>query len=134
MFGRKTYTQAELDHARAAVDEQLMAYRSLVKAVGNVTEDFETTFFNNMTIVLDRYFVHRLRMVTGKDGNALNEVEMVSDSLMNNNGVLQPNNVIKFIPEKSVVKLHIGEPIKVNHDQFERLSAAFLDEIERKFV
>jgi hypothetical protein len=27
-----------------------------------------------MTLVLDRYFVHRLRVVTGKDGDPLNEV------------------------------------------------------------
>jgi hypothetical protein len=26
--------------------------------------------FNNMIMVLDRYFVHRLRMVTGKDSGA----------------------------------------------------------------
>ena len=30
--------------------------------------------FNNMTLVLDRYFVHRLRTVTGKDGNPLNQL------------------------------------------------------------
>jgi putative polyketide hydroxylase len=38
-----------------------------------------------------RYFVHRLRMVTGKDGNPINEVELISDSLMNNDGVLGAN-------------------------------------------
>jgi hypothetical protein len=60
---------------------------------------FEAHFFNNMTLALDRYFVHRLRMVTGKDGNPLNEVEMLSDSLMNNNGILRDSNVIKLIPD-----------------------------------
>lgn len=34
-------------------------------------------------------------MVTGKDGNPLNEVEMLSDSLMNNDGVLRGINMIK---------------------------------------
>jgi hypothetical protein len=32
-------------------------------------EAFEAHFFNNMTIVLDRYFVHRLRFVTGARGH-----------------------------------------------------------------
>jgi hypothetical protein len=39
-------------------------------------EAFETLLFNNMILVLDRNFVHRLRMVIGKDGNPLNEVEL----------------------------------------------------------
>jgi hypothetical protein len=85
-------------------------------------------------LVLDRYFVHWLRMVTGKDGNPLNEVEMLSDSLMNNNGVLRGNNVIKLIPDQSVVKLRVGDPIRLTAAEFERLSAAFLAEMERKFL
>jgi hypothetical protein len=29
-------------------------------------------YFNNMAIVLDRYFVHRIRMAAGKNGNPIN--------------------------------------------------------------
>ena len=32
-------------------------------------EAFEPILFTNMIFVLDRYFVHRLRQTTGKDGN-----------------------------------------------------------------
>jgi hypothetical protein len=78
--------------------------------------------------------VHRLRIVTGKDGNPINEVELISDSLMNNNGVLRGSNVIKYVPEQSVTKLKVGDTIRLTEDDFERLSAAFLDELERKFV
>jgi hypothetical protein len=91
-------------------------------------------FFNNMVLVLDRYFVHRLRMVTGKDGNPLNEVEMLWDSVMNNDGILRGSNVIKLIPDQSVLKLSIGDPIRITEEEFERLSAAFFAEIESKFV
>jgi hypothetical protein len=73
-------------------------------------------------------------MVAGKDGNAVNEVEMLCDSLMNNNGILRASNVIKLIPDQSVVKLHIGHPIRLTAEQFERLSAAFFAEIEGKFL
>jgi hypothetical protein len=87
-----------------------------------------------MVLVLDRQFVHGLRMVTGKDGNALNEVEMPWDSLMNNDGILRGSNVIKLIPDQSVLKLSIGDPIRITEEEFERLSAAFFAEIESKFV
>lgn len=143
MFGRKDYTQEELDHAKAAVYEQIAAYKALVNAVGSTTadakvdaalEDFEAHFFNNMTLVLDRHFVHRLRKITGKGGNPLNEVELLADSLMTNNGILRDSNVIKLIPEQSVVKLNIGDTIRLTAEDFDRLSAAFFDEIESKFL
>lgn len=68
-------------------------------------EALEPLLFTNMTLVLDRYFVRRLRLVTGKDGNPLNEVELITDSVMNYDGVLRGTNVIKLIPEESVLNL-----------------------------
>jgi hypothetical protein len=142
MQGRKTYTKEELDDCRTAVARQLAAYNKLAKAakattdkkVTSALEAFEAHFFNNMALVLDRFFVHRLRTVTGKDSNPLNEVEMLSDSLINNKGILRGNNVIKFVPDQSVVKLEIGDPIRLTEEQFKRLSTAFLAEIERRFL
>ena len=137
MLGRKDYTQEEFDHARVAVATQLATYAKLAKLVGKASstlDEFETVFFNNMVIVLDRYFVHRIRPVTGKDGNALNEVELIADSLMNNEGVFRGNNVIKYVPESSVVGLRTGDAIKLEAADFERLSDAFFDELKRKFL
>ena len=143
LLGRKTYTQEEFDHANAAMKQQLAAYKKLVKAIDAAPSDpqvtaaleaFEPLFFNNMTLVLDRYFVHRVRMVTGNDGNPLNEVELLSDSLMNHDGLLHGNNVIKLIPEQSVLKLNVGDRIRLSAAQFERLSKAFLAEIQARFL
>jgi hypothetical protein len=143
MLGRKEYEQQELDQAETAVTQQLAAYRKLVRALDGASADpkvqsaldaFEPLLFNNMTLVLDRYFVHRLRVAAGKDGNALNEVELMSDSLMNNGGELRGNNVIKYVPDQSVLKLDIGERIKLNAAEFERLAKAFFAEIKSRFV
>ena len=143
MLGRKTYTREEFDQCKATIDQQLAAYKTLVKAVGGATADkkvsaaltaFEVRFFNNMIVVLDRFFVHRIRPVTGKDGNPLNEVELLVESLMNNNGVLRGNNVIQLIPDQSVLKLKLGDPIRLTQKDFERLSTAFLAELEAKFL
>jgi hypothetical protein len=143
MLGRKTYTREEYEHGRSAVETQVAAYRELVTAIERETtdpkvqsalDDFDSMFFNNMAMVLDRYFVHRLRAVTGKDGNPLNEVEMLCDSLMNNNGVLRGNNVIKYVPDESVVGLAIGDHIRLSAEDFERLSSAFFTELQRRFL
>jgi len=75
--------------------------------------------------------MHGLRVVAGKDGNPLNEVELLS-SLMNNRGALRGGNVIKYAPDESVLKLDIGEPIELTAADFERLSSAFFDGLERK--
>ena len=142
MLGRKDYTQEELDGAKRAMKQQLAAYRQLVAGLDGAgggadeaaAESFEPLFFNNMTLVLDRYFVHRLRSVAGKDGNPVNEVELLSDSLMNNDGELRGNNVIKYVPGEAVVKLKIGDQIRLTAEQLERLSAAFFEDLERKFL
>ena len=142
MLGRKDYTREEIDQAKKAVDQQLAAYKKLVKAVDAATSDpkvaaareaFEPLFFNNLTLALDRHFVHRVRAVAGKDGNALNEVELLSESLMNNNGIMIGSNVIMYVPDAAVAKTRIGDRIRLSGEQFERLAKAFFAEIESKF-
>ena len=119
MLGRNSYTREEFDQGRAAIRGQLAAYKAVVKAAGGKAMDkkvgdalgaFEPMFFNNLILALDRFFVHRVRTVSGKDGNPLNEVELICESLMNNNGVLKESKVIKLIPDKSVAKLQSASP------------------------
>jgi hypothetical protein len=50
--------------------------------LNSAIESFETNFFNHMVLVLDHYFVHRSRIIELKDGNPLNEVRMLCDSIM----------------------------------------------------
>jgi hypothetical protein len=143
MLGRKDYTPEELDAATTAVGETLAAYRTLVDAVGRATDDAEVTaalgafephLFNELALALDRRFVHRLRVTTGKDGTPLNELELMTESLMNNDGVLRGNKVIKLVPAETVLRIEPGEPIALSAAQFERLSDAVLAEIRAKFV
>jgi hypothetical protein len=139
MLGRNTYTPQELENARTAIADQLADYRALAAAVAGTDAEaalaaFEPRFCSNMTIVLDRYFVHRVRNVTGKDGNPLNEVELMTESLMNHDGVLQASTVIKLDPETSVVKLAPGDRISLTAADVDRLATAYLDEIDRRCV
>jgi hypothetical protein len=84
--------------------------------------------------LVSTHIVHRLRVVTGKDGNPLNEVELLTESLMNNGGVLRGNKVVRLVPGESVTKLNIGDRIRLSETPFEQLAAAFFTEIERKFL
>jgi hypothetical protein len=142
MLGRNSYTPEELDQATKAMAQQISAYKKLARAVeatGDADakaalENFEPLFFNNMTLALDRFFVHRVRAVSGKDGNPLNEVELLTDSLLGNGVELRGNNVIKLVPAQSVLKLEVGDRIRLSAAQFEKLSKAFLAEINARFL
>ena len=142
MLGRKDYTKEELNHARESIDEELKAYKRLAKAVAATSDKkaqaalaaYEPIMAKNMVLALDRPFVHRLRMGTGKDCNPLNEVELLVESLINSDGVLRGNNVIKYSADEAVLHLDTGDRIELNAAQFEELADAFLDEIRARFV
>jgi hypothetical protein len=121
-----------VDGCRARIDADLAAYDAA--AAGAEFGDFEATFFNNMVLVLDHYFVHRLRTVEGKDGNPLNEVRVVSDSLMLNNGIMTADKTINLDPAKSVLNYAPGDRIKLGKGDFERLCDAYFAEIQGKFT
>jgi len=57
---------------------------------------FEPVFYNNIVLIVDSYFVHRTRAVEKKDGNSLNEVRMLCDSMLHNNDVMRADRTIKY--------------------------------------
>lgn len=139
------YSQKYIDECRSKTAAQVSAYQSLVAAARNqaaadepllnaAIEAFEPHFFNNMVLALECYFVHRARAVEKKDGNPLNEVRMLCNSMMNNNNTMCADKTIKFDPAKSVLKYRVGDEIKLNEADFIRLSSAFFAEIESKYL
>lgn len=137
MLGVKTYRQDDIDACRARVAAQVAAYHALADAAGagagEALTAFEPEFFNNMVIVLEGCFVHRLRGVEGKDGNPLNEVRMLAASLVAG-GVLTADKTIKYDPAKAVLGVPLGETIRVDEKSFVELAEAFFAELERKFT
>src|SRR3981081_3688446 len=78
MLGRKDYTEQELQHGRGTIKRHRAAYRKLAKPIATgaggekaqlALEEFEPLFFNNMVLVLDRFYVHRVPVTAGKDGS-----------------------------------------------------------------
>jgi hypothetical protein len=62
---------------------------------------------------------------------------MICTSLLQNHGVMctdNTNHKIKYSPEKSIVKLKLGDEIKPTQSAFGALLKALFAEIEAKFV
>ena len=144
MLGMKEYEQDYIDACRSRVETQVAMFREVAQAARDhgdadvshlegALESLEYEYFNNMLLVLDGYFVHRLRGVEGKDGNALNEVRVLARSLMENGGTVMADPQIPLDPARSVLGLEVGDPITLTLQQYRRISDAFLREIENKF-
>ncbi len=141
MLGMKTYSQDYINRCRAVIEANLRAYR---KQVGKApAKEFEDRFFKDQVLLLDYMFVHRLSGIEGRDGNPLNEVRVLCNSTLLNKGKLQvdrlqgwPNSAVsglKLPQEKSLLKLQVGDEVRLTEVDFVRLSKAFFAEIEKKY-
>jgi hypothetical protein len=134
MLCMNSYPKDYVDACRSLVDHQMRAYRELVlTADARTVVGFEPLFFNHLVVVLDRYFVHRTRGLEGKDGNPLNEVRMLCNSILDNEGVLAADKTIKYDPAKTVLGIPVGTRIKLTEADLARLAVAFFAEIEKRF-
>jgi hypothetical protein len=141
MQERTNYTKDELEHANAAVRSQLTTFRKLAAVVdssdrkaASALTAFEARYANDLVLALDRLFVDRARSVAGTDCNALNEVELLADSLIGNGGILRTEGDVTYVPDETVLGLESGDKIALTVALFERLSTSFLREISSKFV
>jgi hypothetical protein len=138
----KRYSRDYIDACRARVEADLRAYRRQVGKAPN--DDFEVRFFNSQMLLLDHMFVHRLAGIEGKDGNPINEVRVLCNSLLLNKGKLQIEKLpgwpesagasIRLSPETSILKLRGGDEVKIREADFVRLYKAFFAEIEKKYL
>ena len=85
-----------------------------------------------MILVLDNLFVHRARGME-KDGNPLNEVRVLCNSLLTNKCVLLTDKTIKLDSAKSILGYGVGDDIALRETDFLRLSKAFFAEVGATF-
>jgi len=128
-----SYAKDYVDACRAKVAAQLASYRNVLAAKPSEIDAFERQLFNHMILALDHYFVHRSRTMEGKDGNPLNEVRMLCTAIMENEGRMSADKTIRYKPETSILKFKAGDEIRLSADDFARLSAAFFDEVEKRY-
>ncbi|MCU1440227.1 MAG: hypothetical protein JWP85_1224 [Rhodoglobus sp.] len=130
MLSENSYSREYIDTCRARVASQVAAFDKLA----GVDPEFEHAYFNNMVIVLNSYFTNRMRGMEGKDGNPLNEVRVLSNSMMGNRETVAADSAITWRPEATVLGLDVGDSIRIDRDGFVRLADAFFAELEGKYL
>lgn len=139
MLAVTSYPEVYVQLTAAKVDEQLASFAALAAAVrGNGAAEaalaaFAPGYFNSALLALDHHFMHRMRGAEGKDSNPLNEVRMLSDALMEHDGILQANKTIKYNADKAVAGIAIGQTVALDADRFEKLAKAYIAEIGKRF-
>src|SRR3954464_2296704 len=123
MLGMKVYDRDYVNSCRVRIEANIEAYDKTAEKTRQDAK-FETSFFNNLVLSLDYMFVHRLSGIEGKDGNPLNELRVLCNSILYNGGKLQvekvpgwPNSAVsglKLPAERSVLGLKPGQTIQVN--------------------
>ena len=130
MPARTAYTSDEIAACRDSCDALLAVWAA------NEVQDstFESLVFLQAVVVLDAWFVHRERDLEGDDGNPMNEVRVIADSVVGNAGTLRVREPIRWEPERTVLRFAVGDEVEMSADGFERLAAAYLAAIENTYL
>ncbi len=88
--------------------------------------------WNQLVPALDRWFALRNPKVEGRDGNPINEVRAIAESVTEHGAVMTIPKGIRLSAETSVLGFEPDEEISLDGDAFERLFDAFLAEVEGK--
>ena len=79
-------------------------------------EAFEPVFFNNRVLLLENYFVHRSRTIEKKDGDPLNEVRVLCNSLMSNEGIMGSRQDDLDEPDHIGPGISVGDEIRLSEE------------------
>lgn len=129
MTDRTTYTSDEVESCRDNCDALIAAWGA------NEVDDstLESLVFGQAVVVLHTWFGHRRRELEGGDGNPMNEVRVIADSIVDNDAVLRVEGPITWVPERTVLRLDVGDDVQITANGFERLTAAYLAAIESTY-
>ncbi|MGB9011884.1 MAG: hypothetical protein WCB95_03350 [Aeromicrobium sp.] len=127
MPGRQNYPQEYVDYCQQQIESQISEMRDMPP----VPTAFAQRMAAHLVIVMDACFSQRVRGVDGPDGNPLDEVRVLSHSLMQGSTVLEDSSVT-WEPAKLVLGLEIDDEIALSVKDVDRLQQAFFAEMNDK--
>ncbi len=120
MLGRKTYPREYIARCQRDIEAQIAEFNDLPP----VTSTFASRLAGHLVIVMDACFVNRLRATEGKDGNALNEVRLLAQSLMYGEAVVD-DSTVTWNTEDMVLGLTKGDDLELSISDVDKLQRAF---------
>ena len=135
MLAKGKYEKTYIARCRKDAEGQLALWKKLAKkSPGKEIDALGPAFMTDLVLVIDSCFAHRTRGVEGKDGNPVNEVTILRDSIHESDGIFTENKTIKYKPENSVLGLEYGNRIELSEADLSKLLPAFFDEMETRFT
>lgn len=129
MLGRKNYPREYIERCRRDVEAQIEEFNDLPP----VTSTFARRLAGHLVIVMDACFVNRLRATEGKDGNALNEVRLLAQSLMYGDVVVD-DSTVTWTKDAMVLGLTKGDDLELTISDVDRLQRAFFAQMIDKYA
>lgn len=112
MLARKHFDQTYIDACRGRIAAQLANYRAVKASADDAAiAAFEPPYFDDLVLVLDNLFVHRMRGMEGKPGSPLKEFRALCESITEDG--------------------HADVPL--DEESFHRLAEQFFAEIENRY-
>lgn len=141
MQTRKHYTTAEIHEGRETLERALLSFRKMARSLSGPKDvtlsralaEVEREFCAALVVMMDRQFIERARMIAGRDTNPLSEVEMITDALVQHQGVLRASTSIKYEPAHSILQMKVGDRVRLDTEDVRRLANAFFHDLEAKF-
>lgn len=137
------YPKAYIDACRGYVDHQISTFSALAARIDafadsvpsfvSLLHGLETSFFNDLVIVLDAQFAHRTRRLEGQDANVLNEVRLLASSLMADAGIFTRDGSMKVDPDTSISGIAFGDVIALDRTTFPLICDAFFAQIVARY-
>lgn len=129
MLGRKNYPREYIERCRRDIEAQIEEFNDLPP----VTSTFARRLAGHLVIVMDACFVNRLRATEGKDGNALNEVRLLAQSLMYGDVVVD-DSTVTWTKDAMVLGLTKGDDLELTISDVDRLQRAFFAQMIDKYA
>jgi hypothetical protein len=111
----------------------LASYRQVRAANPLAIQTFERQFFNHMVLALDHYSFPGTVPWRARMAIRSTRCGCCAMRSWKNEGRMSASKTVRYKPETSILKFRPGDEIRLSADDVARPSAAFFDEIEKKY-